>query len=205
MNLSLHLPSIFFQSCFSFAVSPLPRKCFLFLFSVRASLNFKVASHLILKWKITFIGKILKEFWGHWCLLSCQLKRSYWFLYQSVLAFIATYHNVSAIAPMTSVSFIALSHPPPIKFYFLTTMYFQIINFICSSIVWQSVSSSCRRYHSLSHSPRQQNFRQLCFSFWKVWEYPTSLISWFINFKHNFEIFHQFLAIHHRQVEFRYY
>ena len=125
----------------------------MFSFFVRASLNFKVASHLILKWKITFIGKILKEFWGHWCLLSCQLKRSYWFLYQSVLTFIATYHNVSPIAPMTSVSFIALSHPPPIKFYFLTTMYFQIINFICSSIVWQSVSSPCCRYHSLSHPP----------------------------------------------------
>ena len=42
---------------------------FVFLFSFRASLNFKVASQLILKWKITFIGKILAlevlvEFWG---------------------------------------------------------------------------------------------------------------------------------------------
>ena len=34
----------FLQSFFSFAVSPLPRKYFLFLFSVRTSLNFKVAS-----------------------------------------------------------------------------------------------------------------------------------------------------------------
>ena len=48
---------------------------------------------------------------------------------------------------------------------------------------WQSVSSSwyCR-YQSLLHSSPQQNFRQLFFSFWKVWGYPTSLISWFINF-----------------------
>ena len=51
---------------------------------------------------------------------------------------------------MISVSFISLSHPPPIKFYFLTTKYFQIIYFICSSIVRQSVSSSYCRYHSLS-------------------------------------------------------
>ena len=84
---------------------------------------------------------------------------------------------------MTSVSFISLPHPPPIKFYFLTTKYFQIIYFICSSIVWQSVSRSYCRYHSLWHSPPQQNFRQLFFSFRKVWGYPTALISWFINFK----------------------
>ena len=84
---------------------------------------------------------------------------------------------------MTSVSFISLPHPPPIKFYFLTTKYLQIIDFICSSIVWQSVSSSCSRYHSLSHSPPQQNFRQLFFSFWKVRGYLTSLLSWFIDVK----------------------
>ena len=54
-----HLPSIFFQSFFFFTVSPLPRKCFLFLFSIRTSLNFKVASQLILKGKATFTGKIL--------------------------------------------------------------------------------------------------------------------------------------------------
>ena len=47
----------------------------------------------------------------------------------------------------------------------------------------QSVSSSYCRYQSLSHSPPQQNFRQLFFSFRKVWGYPTSLIWWFINFK----------------------
>ena len=82
LNLPLHLSSIFFQSFFSFAVSPLPGKCFLFLFCVRTSLNFKVPSHLILKWKITLIGKILKEFWGRCCFLSCQLKRSYWFVMQ---------------------------------------------------------------------------------------------------------------------------
>ena len=88
------------------------------------------------------------------------------------------------MAPMTSIIFIFLSHPPPIMFYFLlTTKYFQIIHLICSSIVWQSVSSSCCRYHSLSHSPPQQNFWQLFFSFWKVWGYLTALISWFINFK----------------------
>ena len=39
----LHLPSIFFQSFFFFAISPLPRKFFL-SFSFRASLNCKVAS-----------------------------------------------------------------------------------------------------------------------------------------------------------------
>ena len=38
-------------------------------------------------------------------------------------------------------------------------------------------------YQSLSHSPPQQNFRQLFFSFQEVQGYPTSLISWFINFK----------------------
>ena len=32
-------------------------------------------------------------------------------------------------------------------------------------------------------SPPQQNFRQLFFTFRKVWGYPTALISWFINFK----------------------
>ena len=84
---------------------------------------------------------------------------------------------------MASVSFISLSHPPPIKFYFLTTKYFQIIDFICSSIVWQSASSSCSRYHSLSHSPPQQNFRQPFFSFRKVRGYLTSLLSWFTDFK----------------------
>ena len=50
--------------------------------------------------------------------------------------------------------------------------------------LWQSVSSShcCCCYQSLSHSPPQQNFRQLFFSFQKMWGYPTWLIWWFINF-----------------------
>ena len=39
----LHLPSIFFQSLFFFAISPLPRKCFL-SFSFRAFFKCKVAS-----------------------------------------------------------------------------------------------------------------------------------------------------------------
>ena len=39
----LHLPSIFFQSFFFFAISPLPCKCFL-SFSFRVSLNCKVAT-----------------------------------------------------------------------------------------------------------------------------------------------------------------
>ena len=38
-------------------------------------------------------------------------------------------------------------------------------------------------YQSLSHSPPQQNFQQLVLSFRKVWDYPTSLIWWFINCK----------------------
>ena len=53
----------------------------------------------------------------------------------------------------------------------------------CNILPWQSVSSCYCSYHSLSHSPTQQNFRQLFFSFLKVWGYPTSLLSWFINFK----------------------
>ena len=39
---------------------------------------------------------------------------------------------------MTSVSFISLSHSLPIKLYFSTTKYFQIIYLICSSIVSKS-------------------------------------------------------------------
>ena len=54
---------------------------------------------------------------------------------------------------MASVSFIPLSHSLPIKFYFLTTNNFQIICFLCFSIVCLSVSSYYCRYHSLSHSP----------------------------------------------------
>ena len=81
-----------------------------------------------------------------------------------------------------------------IKFYFLTTKYFQIIYIICSSIVWQSASSSYCHCHLLSHSPLHQNFGQLFFNFHKVWGYPISLISWFINFNlskppSNFRIF----------------
>ena len=40
------------------------------------------------------------------------------------------------------------------------------------------------RYQWLSHSLPQQNFLQLFFSFRKVLDYPTPLISWLINFKH---------------------
>ena len=47
------------------------------------------------------------------------------------------------------------------------------------------ISSFCCRYHLLSYSPPQQNFRQLFFSFRKVWGYPTLLISWFINFNNS--------------------
>ena len=96
-----------------------------------------------------------------------------------------------------------MSLAPPFKFYFLwicgmtklssrdfsTTKYFRIIYFICSSLyrlqyfaMTVSASRSYCRYQSLSHSPPQQNFRQLFFSFRKVWGYPTSIISWFINF-----------------------
>ena len=86
---------------------------------------------------------------------------------------------------MTNVSFISVSSPL-IKFYFLTTKYFQIIYFICSSIVWQSViSSSYCCYHSLLHSPPQQNFRQLFFSFRKVRGCGCSFVaklSWKKNF-----------------------
>ena len=97
-----------------------------------------------------------------------------------------------------------MSLAPPFKFYFLwmfrmtklsswdfsTTKYFRIIYFICSSLyrlqyfaMTVSASRSYCRYQSLSHSPPQQNFRQLFFSFRKVWGYPTSLIWGFINFK----------------------
>ena len=56
LNLSLHLPSIFFQSCFSFVVSPLPSKCFLFLFSVRASLN--LSATVIIRYRTPRFNKI---------------------------------------------------------------------------------------------------------------------------------------------------
>ena len=85
---------------------------------------------------------------------------------------------------MTNVSFISVSSPL-IKFYFLTTKYFQIIYFICSSIVWESVFSSYSHYHSLSQSPPQQNFRQLFFSFRKVRGCGCSFVaklSWKKNF-----------------------
>ena len=88
---------------------------------------------------------------------------------------------------MTRVNFISLSHSPPINFYFLTTKYFQIIYSVCSSIVWQSISSFYCRYHSLSLSPPEQNFWQLFFSFRKV--YPTSFISSFINFNDRLKAF----------------
>ena len=76
---------------FFIAIFPLPHKCFLSLFSFRTSLNCKLSIQLILKWKVNFIGKILKEFWGRQCLLFCQLKRSYWywFLIATVIIFIA--------------------------------------------------------------------------------------------------------------------
>ena len=99
---------------------------------------------------------------------------------------------------------------PPIKFYvlwmfrvtklsswdFSNTKYFQIIYFICSSLyllqyfamtvsICYVIYSYCR-HQSLSHSPPQQNFRQVFFSFGNVWGYPTSLISWFINFNNSF-------------------
>ena len=117
---------------------------------------------------------------------------------------------MSAIVPMTSVAEFyfclipLMSLAPPFKFYFLwmfrmtklsswdfsTTKYFRIIYFICSSLyrlqyfaMTVSASRSYCRYQSLSHSPPQQNFRQLFFSFRKVWGYPTSLIWGFINFK----------------------
>ena len=48
-HLSLHLLCIFFQSFFFFAIFPLPRKCFLCLFSFSISFNCKVASQLIFK------------------------------------------------------------------------------------------------------------------------------------------------------------
>ena len=51
----------------------------------------------------------------------------------------------------------------------------------CLKYLGQDCSPHCR-CHPLSHSPPQQNFRQLFFSPRKVWGYPTSLISWFINF-----------------------
>ena len=78
-----------------------------------------------------------------------------------------------------------LIHKKRLRIYFLTTKYFQVIYFICSSLYHDSqyLDSSYCRYQSLSHSLPQQNFWQLFFSFWKVWGYPTLLISWFINFK----------------------
>ena len=68
-------------------------------------------------------------------------------------------------------------------------MVFQIIYCICSSISTSLIllqmavsrflaTSVICRYHSLSGSPPHQHFR-------KVWGYPTSLISWFINFYTN--------------------
>ena len=60
---------------------------------------------------------------------------------------------------------------------------FVLYYIFCNILPWQSISSSYCRYQSLSHSPPQQNFRQLLFSFQKVWGYPTLLIWWFINFK----------------------
>ena len=39
--------------------------------------------------------------------------------------------------------------------------------------------------------PASPKFRQLLFSSWKVWGYPTSLLSWFIDFK----------FIHHYQMD----
>ena len=78
---------------------------------------------------------------------------------------------------MTSVSFSSLSHPTPTKFYFSTIKYLQILYFICSSIVWQSVSSSYCRYHSLSQSPPQQNFWQLFLVFGKCGVTPHRLYS----------------------------
>ena len=53
-HLSLHFPSIFFQSFVLFAIILLSRKYFLSLFPFKTSLNFKVASELILKGKVTF-------------------------------------------------------------------------------------------------------------------------------------------------------
>ena len=45
----------------------------IFSFFFLDSLNCKVASELILIWRVTFIRKILTEFWSRWCLLLCQL------------------------------------------------------------------------------------------------------------------------------------
>ena len=72
---------------------------------------------------------------------------------------------------MTSASFISVSSPP-IRFYFLTAKYFQIIYFICFSIVWQSPVS---RYHSLSHSPPQQIFGSYFLVFGKCGVTPHRL------------------------------
>ena len=68
----------------------------------------------------------------------------------------------------------------------LSTCRLFILSFLhyifCNILPWHSVPNWYCRYQSFSPSPPQQNFRQLFFSFWKVWGYPTSLISRFINF-----------------------
>ena len=75
---------------------------------------------------------------------------------------------------MTIVSFISVSSPP-VKFYFLTTKYFQISYFIWSSIVRQWVSSSYCRYHSLS-PPRLNKIFGSCFLvFGRCWVTPHRL------------------------------
>ena len=73
---------------------------------------------------------------------------------------------------------------PNFKMKALLTLQLSFISF-----PMQSVSSSwyCR-YQSLSHSPPQQNFWRLLFSFRKVQGYPTSLILWLIKFNNLSEL-----------------
>ena len=60
-------------------------------------------------------------------------------------------------------------------------MDFQIIHFICSSLFFAIFHHVViNRYIILPASPK---FRQLFFSFLKMWGYPTLPISWFFNFK----------------------
>ena len=78
-------------------------------------------------------------------------------------------------------------------------MVFQIIYCFFSSIstslslfqmeVSRYLASYFCRYQSLSHFPPQQNFASCFFSFRKVWGYATSLISWFINFKTDWQVY----------------
>ena len=73
--------------------------------------------------------------------------------------------------------FLLLTHFQPLSIYISRSFIsFALHCLLCSILPWQSVSSSYCRYQSLSHSPPQQNFWQLFFSFPKVCGYPTSLI-----------------------------